>query len=56
MSKVRQHYEYAKEGQPSQDCDLELGPKVPKTDWDAGTRGGADRDPPHREEKESDRG
>jgi hypothetical protein len=55
MSKVRQHYEYAKTGDPSQDCDLELGPKVPKTDWGAGTRDGGESDTPHREEKESDR-
>lgn len=54
MSYARQHYEYAKDGTPTQDCDLELGPKVPKTDWGAGTDGASDRTP-HREEKESDR-
>lgn len=55
MSKVRQHYEYAKSGIPKQESDTAPGPKVPKTDWDAGTRGGAEKDSPHREEKESDR-
>jgi hypothetical protein len=53
MSKVRQHYEYARTGVPSQECE-DSGPEPAPTDWDAGTRGGADRSP-HRGEKESDR-
>jgi hypothetical protein len=56
MSKVRQHYELAKEGKASQDCDEELGPTVPKTDWDVGTKGGGESSSPHRVEKESHRG
>lgn len=53
MSKVRQHYEYAKTGTPSQECD-EGGPEPAPTDWGAGTKGGADESAPHREEKSGD--
>lgn len=55
MSNTRQHYNLAVDNEATQDCDKEVGPKVPVTDWDAGTRGGADTSSPHREEKESHR-
>jgi hypothetical protein len=54
MSYTRQHYNLAVENEATQDCDKELGPKVPKTDWDEGVVGGKGS-VPHGEEKESHR-
>jgi hypothetical protein len=51
MSYTRQHYNYAERGEATQECDKEVGPKVPKTDWDAGTRSSGE-EAPHREEKD----
>lgn len=51
-SYVRQHYELAKTGTPSQETDEKVGPEPPPTNWDEGAGGAGN--PPHSTEKEAD--
>lgn len=52
MSKVRQHFEYAVTGEPSQECSLEYGKEPPKTDFGEGAHG--EQSTPHSTEDEAD--
>lgn len=50
---VRQHYEYASTGEPSQECEgLDYGSEPPKTDFDGtnGTKGSPHGDKGDRDE------
>lgn len=52
MSKARQHYNLATEGEATQECEHDIGPEPAPTNWDSDERGGAKEKSPHREEKE----